>query len=105
MRNEVTVRVPATTANIGPGFDCLGAALSLYNHFKFTVAPQTTFQVTGGVLSLNKADNLLYQSFRRLYQQIGQSSARSKHRNRDRCTFSKGFRKFCDSNSRGSLCG
>lgn len=27
----VEVRVPASTANLGPGFDCLGMALSLYN--------------------------------------------------------------------------
>ncbi|MEM9399556.1 MAG: homoserine kinase [Verrucomicrobiota bacterium] len=27
----VTVRVPGTTANLGPGFDCLGVALKLYN--------------------------------------------------------------------------
>lgn len=30
-RQQVTVRVPATTANLGPGFDCLGLALGLYN--------------------------------------------------------------------------
>jgi len=30
-KNQITVRVPATTANIGPGFDTLGIALSLYN--------------------------------------------------------------------------
>jgi homoserine kinase len=29
---RVTVRVPATCANLGPGFDCLGLALDLYNH-------------------------------------------------------------------------
>jgi homoserine kinase len=34
--SSVSVRVPATTANLGPGFDCLGAALALYNHFQFT---------------------------------------------------------------------
>jgi homoserine kinase len=28
---KVSVRVPATTANLGPGFDCLGMALGLYN--------------------------------------------------------------------------
>lgn len=30
--NEVTIRVPATTANLGPGYDCLGIALQIYNH-------------------------------------------------------------------------
>jgi len=28
---QITVRVPASTSNLGPGFDCLGVALSLYN--------------------------------------------------------------------------
>lgn len=28
---QVTVRTPASTSNLGPGFDCLGVALSLYN--------------------------------------------------------------------------
>lgn len=28
---SVTVRVPASTSNLGPGFDCLGAALRIYN--------------------------------------------------------------------------
>ncbi len=36
--SKVTVRVPATTANLGPGFDCLGMALQLHN----TVAVQVT---------------------------------------------------------------
>ena len=29
---QVTVRVPASTSNLGPGFDCLGIALRLYNN-------------------------------------------------------------------------
>lgn len=31
MPDKTTVRVPATSANLGPGFDCLGVALGLYN--------------------------------------------------------------------------
>lgn len=34
--NTVRVQVPATSANCGPGFDCLGLALKLYNIFSFT---------------------------------------------------------------------
>ena len=34
---RVRVRVPATTANLGPGFDSLGLALTLYNDFTFEV--------------------------------------------------------------------
>ena len=29
---KVTVRLPASTSNLGPGFDCLGVALRVYNH-------------------------------------------------------------------------
>ncbi|MEY2578866.1 MAG: homoserine kinase [Verrucomicrobiota bacterium] len=29
---QATVRVPASTSNLGPGFDCLGVALALHNH-------------------------------------------------------------------------
>ena len=29
--NSITLRVPATTANLGPGYDCLGVALRIYN--------------------------------------------------------------------------
>lgn len=34
---NVTVRVPASTSNLGPGFDCLGVALRLYN--SVTIGP------------------------------------------------------------------
>lgn len=32
----ITVRIPATTSNLGPGFDCLGVALRLYNQVTIT---------------------------------------------------------------------
>lgn len=37
--SEVTVRVPATSANLGPGFDCLGLALGLHDEVTFGVVP------------------------------------------------------------------
>ncbi|HWQ68646.1 MAG TPA: homoserine kinase, partial [Patescibacteria group bacterium] len=33
---RVRVRVPASTANLGPGFDTLGMALSLYNEVELS---------------------------------------------------------------------
>jgi len=33
---QVTVRVPASTSNLGPGFDCLGVALRMYNSVTIT---------------------------------------------------------------------
>jgi len=39
---QVTIRVPASTSNLGPGFDCLGVALRIYNDV--TVARSATRQ-------------------------------------------------------------
>jgi len=39
---RMTIRVPATTANLGPGFDTLGVALSLYNVFRVEPAVRTS---------------------------------------------------------------
>jgi homoserine kinase len=33
---QATVRVPASTSNLGPGFDCLGVALRIYNNVTVT---------------------------------------------------------------------
>ncbi|MDX2228000.1 MAG: homoserine kinase [Leptolyngbyaceae cyanobacterium bins.349] len=73
-----TISVPATTANIGPGFDCLGAALSLHNRFTFShldAAPGTVeITATGAERDRVQTDatNLAYQAFTKFYQHIGQ---------------------------------
>jgi homoserine kinase len=83
MSNSVTVTVPATTANLGPGFDCIGAALTLYNSVTFarmppsasTETPTVEITVTGAEadrVSL-KSDNLAYQAFVKLYQHLDKS--------------------------------
>ncbi len=74
--STVTVTVPATTANIGPGFDCLGAALTLYNQFQFTEQPDAdtdlSITVTGTEAHRVTCDrtNLLYQAFTHLYHHL-----------------------------------
>ena len=44
---KVSVKVPASTANIGPGFDCLGMALPIYNTITIeeTVLPGTGIEI------------------------------------------------------------
>ena len=46
---SVWVKVPATTANLGPGFDTLGLALSIYDELQFTTRaqPGATIDVRG----------------------------------------------------------
>ncbi|HIK32560.1 MAG TPA: homoserine kinase [Oscillatoriales cyanobacterium M59_W2019_021] len=75
----VTIRVPGTTANIGPGFDCLGAALTLYNQFRFspleTGEETLKISVTGSEADRVVTDdsNLSYQAFVKLYDWLGQT--------------------------------
>ncbi|MFN6140765.1 MAG: homoserine kinase [Pseudanabaena sp.] len=66
------VSVPATTANIGPGFDCLGAALKLYNHFEFSLADLLTITASGEGADKVERDetNLVYQAIAKFYQHI-----------------------------------
>jgi homoserine kinase len=52
-KTSVTVKVPATTANLGPGFDSLGVALSLYNRITVSKSSETkTFGMIQEVSSL-----------------------------------------------------
>ncbi len=70
----VTIQVPATTANIGPGFDCLGAALKLYNRFTFTPQDECLTITATGVnadrVGLD-ADNMAYTAFAKLFTHLG----------------------------------
>ena len=67
------VTVPATTSNLGPGFDCLGAALNLYNKFEFAVSEELRITASGlfaDKIAKNK-NNLIYQSFEQFFDRIG----------------------------------
>ena len=72
MSQTAQVTVPATTANIGPGFDCLGAAFNLHNHFKFTPADTLTITITGNEAKRLSTgpDNLVYQAFEAFYNHL-----------------------------------
>ena len=59
---KVTIRVPATTANLGPGFDAFGCALNLYTDVAFE---ETDFglEITGCDEEYTGPDNLAYVSY------------------------------------------
>ncbi|MCE5256383.1 MAG: homoserine kinase [Spirochaetaceae bacterium] len=65
----IRITVPATTANLGPGFDTLGLALSLYDVFEVERAPQ--WQVDGCEPKFSGEDNLFLQSFRHTLHLLG----------------------------------
>ncbi len=71
--NAIRVQIPATTANLGPGFDCLGLALGLYNTVELSVSAITEVHVTGegaGQLPLSEA-NLVLRAANKLAGEAG----------------------------------
>lgn len=70
MSGMIKIRVPATSANLGPGFDCMGLALDVWNEVTFEPAEKMTYFVSGeGAEKLNKgAKNLLTKAYALLYE-------------------------------------
>ena len=60
--NKVTIRVPATTANLGPGFDAFGCALSLYTDVTFEET-DCGLEITGCDEEFTGPDNLAYTAY------------------------------------------
>ena len=56
----IRISVPATSANLGIGYDTLGMAVSLYSHFTFERADELT--ITGCPEEFRNANNLVYVS-------------------------------------------
>lgn len=73
----VVVDVPATTANLGPGFDCLGAALDLNNRFELRVVEggvdrfDLLIEGSEGAHLRGGPDNLIYRSAQRVWREAG----------------------------------
>lgn len=70
---SVRFKVPATSANLGPGFDCLALALSLYDEVEMKPAESVQVLVKGeGEKDLPKDENnLMVTAVKHLYWQAG----------------------------------
>lgn len=65
----ITVRVPATSANIGPGFDCMGLALDAYAYVHFERIEEG-LRISGCPPRWQNENNLVYQSFCRVFAHL-----------------------------------
>lgn len=68
----VRVQVPATAANLGPGFDCLGVALQLYNTVEVARANAGLFievQGEGAAEIARDESNIVYRAALRVFKQ------------------------------------
>jgi homoserine kinase len=74
----VTVLTPATSANLGPGFDSLGLALQLYNRFEVEetggdpLLPTIEIEGALGQSLSTGPDNMFFRSFAMLFERLGQ---------------------------------
>lgn len=88
---KVSVKVPASSANIGPGFDCLGLALPIYDTITIeeTVLPGTGIEIN--LMAEDEAmdemvfenipkdeNSLIYKAVEMLYNSIGQEPSELK---------------------------
>lgn len=71
----ITVSVPSTSANLGPGYDCLGLALNLRHRVTFEAMEEPGLQITarGEDVHLIPTDesNLVYQSMQLVFRRVG----------------------------------
>ena len=76
---KIQVKVPATTANLGPGFDALGLALNLWNEAVFESNPRgckgVTVTIEGeGAQSLpTDHENAIVEAALQMFERVGQT--------------------------------
>lgn len=66
----IYVKVPATSANMGPGFDCVGIALGMYNSF-YVEEIKDGLEIEGCEEAFRNDNNLIYTSMQKCFERIG----------------------------------
>ena len=71
MIDDIVVKVPATSANMGPGFDSLGIALDIWNEVRISKGPfSIKIDGTGEEELPEDTSNLVYKSFSKVFEEI-----------------------------------
>lgn len=74
-QHKVRVKVPASTANLGPGFDTLGMALNVYAWIEMSISDKTAIHLFGDQMEgipRNKS-NLVYKVAQQVFEKAGVS--------------------------------
>ncbi|MBQ3311565.1 homoserine kinase [bacterium] len=101
---KVSYKVPATTANLGPGFDSIGMALPIYNVITIeeTVLPSTGIEINvmqdvenSELIELDNIpedkNNIVYKAVEMLYNLVGQNPSELKINIRSNIPIAKGL--------------
>ena len=68
---QITVKVPATSANLGAGFDSLGLALNIYNTFEIEECDHIDIQSLDEIAVPKNEQNLVYKTVKSVYDLCG----------------------------------
>eukprot|EP01012_Entosiphon_sulcatum_P041142 TRINITY_DN54945_c0_g1_i1.p1 TRINITY_DN54945_c0_g1~~TRINITY_DN54945_c0_g1_i1.p1 ORF type:complete len:354 (+),score=50.85 TRINITY_DN54945_c0_g1_i1:22-1062(+) len=92
-RTRVSVRVPATTANLGPGFDCLGMALDIWNELTVERADEFKVEIEGEAESKLPRDetNLVVVGCKAAFQAAGKEFPTLRFHCKNRIPFAGGM--------------
>lgn len=66
----IRVRVPATSANLGPGFDAFGVAFELYNIFSFEERDNGKLTIRGVDRRYQGKSNLVYKAMLKVFNKV-----------------------------------
>lgn len=76
MKHRIKVRVPATSANLGPGFDTMGVALNLYNEMEVVTGGVEPLEITvtgdGAEHVPLTHENIVFTAMQLVFEQAGQ---------------------------------
>lgn len=67
------IRIPATSANLGAGFDCLGLAVNLYNYVSMQESDTIDIKTSDGSSAPTDERNLIYSSAKVLFDLAGKN--------------------------------
>ena len=63
----IKVWVPATSANLGPGFDSLGIALNIYNEYEFELKESKGLFFEGFEEEFQNEDNIIFMAIKKVF--------------------------------------
>lgn len=68
----IKLKIPASSANMGAGFDTMGIALSLYNRMRIEEIPQgIEISAANGAIVPKGENNLIYRAMRIVFEKVG----------------------------------
>ena len=87
----IRIKVPASTANLGSGFDSMGIALGLYNYIDMEIAEGCDISSADGSFVPTGEDNLIYISAKKVFEKAGKAFSGLKIIEENNIPFARGL--------------